>query len=79
MPTCQFCHQSTNYTYRDIQNKDLNLNLINCCSPCSEEKDYLTISSVFNPRPIQIEQPIDLILPIAPIQDQYWDRPRREA
>jgi len=76
MPTCQFCHQSTNHTYRDARNKDQNLNLINCCAPCSKKRDFLTISSIFVPRPIPTEQPIELI---EPIHDQYLNRFRREA
>ena len=61
MPACQFCHQLTNRTYRSDRIKDQDISLIHCCTPCSEGKEYLTISSILKPLPVPIEQSVQTI------------------
>lgn len=76
MPDCKFCFQPTNYTYRDSRISNHDMNLVNYCSTCSANRDYLSISSIFGPKLTPIIE--TTIKPIEPAHDQYLNRPRND-
>jgi hypothetical protein len=50
---CKYCQEETLSTYRDNRNHLLNTNLVNCCHSCAKTRDYLNISSIFKPDPLE--------------------------